>query len=75
MVQFRQEIYMATPKMSTYLLAFCVGDFEFVSAQTKSGVLARIFACPGPAVVRSGGWIIMGFEDNVNPGSINPSAV
>eukprot|EP00435_Cladocopium_sp_Y103_P043833 s1338_g12.t1 len=41
------EIFMVTPKMSTYLLAFCVGEFEFVSAQTKSGVLARIFACPG----------------------------
>ena len=38
---------MVTPKMSTYLLAFCVGEFEFVSTQTKSGVLARIFACPG----------------------------
>lgn len=38
---------MPTPKMSTYLLAFCVGEFEFISASTKSGVLARIFACPG----------------------------
>lgn len=42
-----QEVFMATPKMSTYLLAFCVGEFEFISAQTKNGVLARIFACPG----------------------------
>lgn len=43
----KKEIFMVTPKMSTYLLAFCVGEFEFVSTQTKSGVLARIFACPG----------------------------
>lgn len=43
---------MTTPKMSTYLLAFCVGEFEFVSAQTKSGVLARIFACPGQALLQ-----------------------
>lgn len=43
----KKEVFMATPKMSTYLLAFCVGEFEFISAQTKSGVLSRIFACPG----------------------------
>jgi len=43
----KKEVFMATPKMSTYLLAFCVGEFEFISAQTKNGVLARIFACPG----------------------------
>eukprot|EP00931_Biecheleriopsis_adriatica_P019080 TRINITY_DN13114_c0_g1_i2.p1 TRINITY_DN13114_c0_g1~~TRINITY_DN13114_c0_g1_i2.p1 ORF type:complete len:898 (-),score=224.58 TRINITY_DN13114_c0_g1_i2:61-2694(-) len=43
----RRETFMPTPKMSTYLLAFCVGEFEFISAQTKDGTLARIFACPG----------------------------
>ncbi|CAK9053976.1 unnamed protein product [Durusdinium trenchii] len=43
----KKEVFMVTPKMSTYLLAFCVGEFEFISAQTKSGVLARIFSCPG----------------------------
>ena len=47
-----------------------MGEFEFVSAQTKSGVLARIFACPGPAgplnmVFRGGsqGELSKGFED------------
>ena len=40
---------MPTPRMSTYLLAFCIGEFEFISASTKGGVLARIFACPGNA--------------------------
>ncbi len=48
-----QEVFMATPKMSTYLLAFCVGEFEFISAQTKNGVLARIFACPGSLSILS----------------------
>ena len=38
---------MPTPKMSTYLLAFCIGEFEFISGQTAAGVLVRIFACPG----------------------------
>eukprot|EP00930_Biecheleria_cincta_P105887 TRINITY_DN9895_c0_g1_i3.p1 TRINITY_DN9895_c0_g1~~TRINITY_DN9895_c0_g1_i3.p1 ORF type:complete len:886 (-),score=194.02 TRINITY_DN9895_c0_g1_i3:264-2921(-) len=43
----RVETYMPTPKMSTYLLAFCVGEFEFISGQSKHGTIARIFACPG----------------------------
>ncbi len=36
-----------TPKMSTYLLAFIVGRFEFIHAKTRSGVLVRIFVTPG----------------------------
>ena len=40
-------VYM--PRMSTYLLAFCVGDLEFVSGRTQAGVLVRILACPGNA--------------------------
>jgi len=43
----RVEAFMPTPKMSTYLLAFCIGEFEFISGQTKGGVVARVFACPG----------------------------
>merc|ERR1719410_1854125 len=43
----RRDVFMPTPKMSTYLLAFCIGEFEFVSDQTKGGVLVRVFACPG----------------------------
>lgn len=43
----RRETFLPTPKMSTYLLAFCIGEFEFISGRTKDGVLARVFACPG----------------------------
>lgn len=43
----RRETFMPTPKMSTYLLAFCIGEFEFISGETSSGTIARVLACPG----------------------------
>ena len=33
-----------TPKMSTYLLAFAIGKFNYVEGKTKSGVLVRTYA-------------------------------
>jgi len=39
--------FMPTPRMSTYLLAFVVGEFDLVSALTKHGVLIRVFVPPG----------------------------
>lgn len=36
-----------TPIMSTYLLAFLVGDFEYIEKTTKKGVRVRIITTPG----------------------------
>ena len=39
--------FASTPIMSTYLLAFIVGEFEWVEAKTKSNVLVRVLTIPG----------------------------
>ena len=36
--------FKKTPKMSTYLLAFAIGKFNFVEGETKSGIKVRTFA-------------------------------
>src|SRR3989344_4623814 len=36
-----------TPKMSTYLLAFIVGDFEYIERKSNRGVIVRVYTIPG----------------------------
>lgn len=39
--------FLDTPVMSIYLLAFCVGEFDFVQRQTEHGVLIRVYTPVG----------------------------
>jgi len=40
-------LFETTPSMSTYLLAFCVGEFESVEEVTAEGVVVRVHTPPG----------------------------
>ncbi len=39
--------FAPTPKMSTYLLAYIIGEFESIETKTKNGVLIRVFTTKG----------------------------
>mmetsp|Transcript_43262 Transcript_43262/g.50656 ORF Transcript_43262/g.50656 Transcript_43262/m.50656 type:complete len:127 (-) Transcript_43262:170-550(-) len=39
--------YLDSPKMSSYLVAFCLGEFDHVSALTENGVLVKVYTPPG----------------------------
>eukprot|EP00581_Thalassiosira_minuscula_P004938 CAMPEP_0183743044 /NCGR_PEP_ID=MMETSP0737-20130205/65013_1 /TAXON_ID=385413 /ORGANISM="Thalassiosira miniscula, Strain CCMP1093" /LENGTH=925 /DNA_ID=CAMNT_0025978647 /DNA_START=599 /DNA_END=3376 /DNA_ORIENTATION=+ len=44
----KKEIaFLDTPIMSTYLVAICIGEFDYVQAQTTHGVLVRVYTPPG----------------------------
>lgn len=43
----KKVTFMDTPIMSTYLLAICVGEFDFVQAISEHGVIIRVFTPPG----------------------------
>ena len=43
-IQFRE-----TPRMSTYLLAFVVGELESIEARSDDGTLVRVWTTPGRA--------------------------
>eukprot|EP00968_Pinguiococcus_pyrenoidosus_P017070 scaffold1661_cov251-Pinguiococcus_pyrenoidosus.AAC.10 len=43
----RVVTFMSTPQMSTYLLAFCVGEFDYVQQRTENGVLVKVYTPPG----------------------------
>lgn len=45
--KLREIMYLDSPKMSSYLVAFCVGEFDYVQGQTQNGVLVKVYTPPG----------------------------
>lgn len=43
----KEIVFMDSPLMSTYLVAICVGEFDFVQRTTEHGVLVRVYTPPG----------------------------
>ncbi|KAF7633111.1 Aminopeptidase [Meloidogyne graminicola] len=39
--------FARTPFMSTYLVAFAVGEFEYIESKTKDGCIVRVYTVPG----------------------------
>ena len=39
--------FATTPKMSTYIIAFIVGDFDYVEDKTDSDVIVRVYTSKG----------------------------
>ena len=39
--------FLDSPKMSTYLLAFCVGEFDYLQSMTQHGVMIKVYTPPG----------------------------
>ncbi len=46
-VDLKIVTFYRTPVMSTYLLAFVVGEFEYIETQTNNGTLVRVYTMPG----------------------------
>ena len=49
-VALKRMKYTRSPIMSTYLLAFVVGEFDFVEGKDADGVVIRVYTPKGKAV-------------------------
>ena len=47
--------YNETPIMSTYLLAFCVGEYDYLEDKTKSGTIVRVYTSKGTVILINSG--------------------
>ena len=46
-VDKKQYTFEDSPRMSTYLLAFCVGEFDYLQRKTEHGVLIKVYTPVG----------------------------
>ena len=46
----REVLYERTPIMSTYLLAFVVGEYDFVEGKDADGVTVRVYTPVGKSL-------------------------
>ncbi len=44
---FKTVNFAPSPKMSTYLLAFIIGELEYIETKSKNGVVVRVFTTKG----------------------------
>jgi puromycin-sensitive aminopeptidase len=45
----KKVVFDVSPKMSTYLLAWAIGQFDYIQSKTSHGVTIRVFSPPGRA--------------------------
>ncbi len=43
----KEIVFEETPRMSTYLVAFIIGEFEYIENKTKNNTIVRIITTPG----------------------------
>mmetsp|Transcript_17835 Transcript_17835/g.26175 ORF Transcript_17835/g.26175 Transcript_17835/m.26175 type:complete len:118 (-) Transcript_17835:863-1216(-) len=43
----KEITYLDSPIMSSYLVAFCLGEFDYLQAMTEHGVLIKLYTPPG----------------------------
>jgi puromycin-sensitive aminopeptidase len=44
---YKMVSFAPTPKMSTYLVAYIIGELEYLETKTKEGTIVRVFVTPG----------------------------
>ena len=44
---WKRVLFMRTPLMSTYLVAFAIGRFDYVEDTSSDGTLVRVYTPPG----------------------------